>query len=262
MGKIGYSSGDLGGHESESDNLDVDPTLYSPQVLENLKDLNSAFPDVDVNTLVRFAKNSTADGQGSPVEMYTNYLAWRETFPRYSDHDLVFRPQIPNFPRRWCQRGGLAADGSHIIFVQGAAYDTTVATVENYVERCCHVCDELIPDDSFPGQICILIDCRPYKGMKNPPATKMLTFFKLVATVISNNYPGRISKVVIYPIPRIITGLINVILRMFNRDTREKLNFISGSGSIGSKCPTKFWNYVDDAVQLPEATRQWHVKEK
>jgi hypothetical protein len=83
---------------------------------------------------------------------------------------------------------------------------------------------------------------------------------RLVAQVITNNYPGRISKVIIYPIPRIITGLVSVILRMFNRETREKLNFLSGSGNVGAKCPTKFWNYVDDPSQLPESARKWHKK--
>jgi hypothetical protein len=138
---------------------------------------------------------------------------------------VVFRPTIPGFPRKWCQRGGLASDGSHVIFVQGAMYDTSVTTVENYVERCCHVIDHLIPEDGSPGQITILIDCRPYEGMLNPPATKMLTFFKLVSQMISSKHPGRISKVVIYPIPRIITGLVNMILRMFTKDTREKVRF-------------------------------------
>ncbi|GMH59738.1 hypothetical protein TrRE_jg743 [Triparma retinervis] len=194
--------------------------------------------------------------------MYHSYLAWREGFPRFTDHSVVFRPTIPGFPRNWCQPGGLATDGSRLIFVQGATYDTSVCLVGSYVERCCHVIDQVLPGDGYPGQVTILIDCRPYEGMMNPPATKMLTFFKLVAQVISNNHPGRISKVVIYPIPRIITGLVNMILRMFNKDTREKLNFISGRSSMGSPCPPKFWNYVEDPSELPESTRKWHVREQ
>ena len=61
--------------------------MYSPVVLKNLTDLKSAFPDAETTCLVRFAKNKGADSS-TPLEMFTNYLAWRETFPRMNDHEV------------------------------------------------------------------------------------------------------------------------------------------------------------------------------
>ena len=97
--------------------------------------------------------------------------------------------------------------------------------------------------------------------MKNPPAQQLFGYFKAVCAVVTANYPGRVSKVIIYPIPSLLVGLVNVIKRMFSKEVRDKLVFLGGGGSIGSKCPTKLWDYVADTEQFPEAARPHHFKE-
>ena len=133
------------------------------------------------------------------------------------------------------EKGGVAKDGSKIIFVQGAMYDKALAPVDKWVERTTHVIDSIFPVDSTAGLVSVFIDCRPYTGMKNPPAQQLLGFFKAVQQVCYANYPGRISKVVIYPIPTLLVGLINVVKRMFTKEVREK---VRNCGERSGNSPT------------------------
>ncbi|GMH79866.1 hypothetical protein TrST_g10329 [Triparma strigata] len=232
---------------------------YGENVVEALRSmLHSFYPGVSIEVLLRFAANSPK----TAVDDYTAHLTWREANPLMTDHDTTFYPVEPaDFPQTWMEKGGVAKDGSKIIFVQGAMYDKALAPVDKWVERTTHVIDSIFPVDSTAGLVSVFIDCRPYKGMKNPPAQQLLGFFKAVQQVCYANYPGRISKVVIYPIPTLLVGLINVVKRMFTKEVREKLIFLGGSGSIGSKCPKKLWDYIEDASELPEASRINHSKQ-
>ena len=105
----------------------------------------------------------------------------------------------------------------------------------------------------------VFVDCRPYKGLKNPPAQQLFGYFKAVSVAITNNYPGRISKVILYPIPSFLVGLIKVIKRMFTKEVQDKLVFLGGGGSVGAKCPKKLWDYVDGPEHFPESVRPFHV---
>lgn len=172
--------------------------ISTTNTFTSLKLIVRCFEGVKVEVALRFAATSPR----TAVEDYTRHLTWREGQPLMTDHSTMFYPiSPPDFPRKWMERGGLAKDGSHIIFCQGAMYDKAICGVEKYVERTTNVVDSIFPVDSDSGLVSVFIDCRPYKGMKNPPAQQLLGFFRAVQEVCSANFPGRISKVVIYPIP-------------------------------------------------------------
>ena len=90
------------------------------------------FPESSFDLLLRFAANSPK----TAINDYTAHLTWRETNPLMTDHSIVFHPSDPiDFPKKWMEKGGIAKDGSYVLFVQGAMYDKSIAPVEKYIER-------------------------------------------------------------------------------------------------------------------------------
>lgn len=131
-----------------------------------------------------------------------------------------------------------------------------------YIDRACHMIDEIFPEPSQPGKVAIFIDCRTHTSFVNPPASKMLGFFKQMSITLGANYPGRIGKIVIYPISKFLVGIIAIIMQMFDKETREKLIFVSGNARMEAGAPKGLWAYLESSSELPENVRKWHNKNR
>ena len=105
----------------------------------------------------------------------------------------------------------------------------------------------------------MLLDVRTGDGWLNPPAQKLLPFFKHMAKVVPNHYPERLKRVVIYPLPWIVAALIKVVKNLFDPVTREKFIVLSGSDKTGAPCPVDLGEYVTRAG-LPDHGRAIHLE--
>ncbi|GMI36481.1 hypothetical protein TeGR_g6396 [Tetraparma gracilis] len=219
--------------------------------------MTAAFPDSPAEELLRFATAHRKKGAGAGIEAYHAYKAWRATFPYFVHDPEVFYPLEPaNFPRDWLSFGGLAKDGSSVVVCAGGMYDASTGGIQTYVDRCCHAIDHLCPPGTN-GQISLFVDCRAQPGMLNPPASQLVSFFRDVANTCAANYPGRLSKIILYTVPWFVAGLINLIMKMLPKDMVEKITIIGG----GKEVPKKLWDHID-FDQLPEFNKKYHKSKK
>jgi len=47
----------------------------------------------------------------------------------------------------------------------------------------------------------VLVDTAAYAGMRNEPATRVLLYARRVASVLNKHFPGRLIKLIIFPVP-------------------------------------------------------------
>jgi len=116
-------------------------------------------------------------------------------------------------------------------------------------------------DKAFPssdgGKGTVLIDTRPKTGLLNIPAHRMVPFFQMASSVLQLNYPERLHKLIIYPMPALVGHLWWVVKGFLDTRTAAKFQIFSGSSVTGSPCPEALGKFVAQQ-QLPRDTWEEH----
>ena len=98
-------------------------------------------------------------------------------------------------------------------------------------------------------KLTIMIDVREGAGWPNVPAYKMVGFLKTVVRVFESNFPERVHKFVVFPVPLILKGLVNTIKLLFDPTTAKKLTLATGSALVKSPLPRKdLSEYIDEPI--------------
>jgi len=198
--------------------------------------MQARFPNAARAELLRFYR-ATRDVKKA-IAMFTAHEAFLVAHPL--EELAAARQKIPEFFIRPCP--GKALDGTPILLVQGARYDKATST-EEYVLA---VMDELeralCRDDTT--QWTVLLDIRCQEGWANLAATEMLPFFKALNTMATEHYPERIHRVVIYPMPSVVSRLWYVVKQFIDTATRKKVVLLSGPSEEGGPCPKELGLYV------------------
>ena len=164
-GRVGFGPDPSLTTSSEEEDEDLTKRLkqiresHPDAVVKALREMAYATsnPKESINQMLRFAVNSPS----TALEDYQKHLAWRESNPKSTDHDSVFHPTQPtDFPRLWMERGGVAKDGSRLLFSQGARYDKATGGLEAYVKRTWNCVDSIFPDEEVAGMLTVFVDCR------------------------------------------------------------------------------------------------------
>jgi hypothetical protein len=183
--------------------------------------------------------------------MYREHLRWRKGQGRPENLLEAARAVPPKYIRQY----GMAMDGTPVIYIQGARYDTGI-DAEKYMLACCQCIDSFL-DSNDDRKLTCLIDCRPQEGMENAKAHKMLPFFKLVCSVMPVNYPERLKRVVIYPMPMVVQSLWHMCRSFLEPATASKFEVIRGAADIGSPCPMELREVIS-YEQLPFDAQKYH----
>lgn len=111
--------------------------------------------------------------------------------------------------------------------------------------------DELVKSDD-DCKVTVLIDARWQEGCQNVPAHSMMPFFQMAASVFPNNFPERLDKVVIYPVPLVVSPLWWGVQSFLDTVTRDKVILLYGEGTFecGVPLPDGLGEYVE-MDQLP-----------
>lgn len=208
------------------------------------------FPGSTAQELFRFCRARPQSIQEA-ARMYRDHLEWRAG--KGSPQALMEASSA--IPDKYIRSLGRGMDGTPVIFVQGARYDETIAP-ELYVQACAHVIDSVFDPNSIEKGI-VFIDTRPCEGWNNAPVHKMISFFKLACSVLPRNFPERMQRVVIYPLPWIFASLWRLVRNLLDPVTQDKFVVLSGSSDFGSPCPdglNKFL-FLD---QLPQDAHMMH----
>ena len=151
-------------------------------------------------------------------KMLSDHLAWREA--------NLPRPPPTGRPE-WAHWHGRAIDGTRVLHVTPAKCDLSAATAEEYVLDMAQVLDSEL-DRNNAEMITILMDTRGGTGWPNPPAPQFVTLARLGAKVLSDNFPERLVKLCIYPVPSILTFVYMMIKPFIPAKTVGKIGLLTG----------------------------------
>lgn len=206
------------------------------------------FPNAPAKELLRFCQ-ARPDSVDEAIDMYAQHLKWRL---QDGDPDRL-AAAFGALPQNYCRRAGRARDGSPTLLVQGARYDPAVGS-KPFVLGLCHVIDQMGCDEKFT----LLVDLRPGEGWPNVPAYRMIPFIRLIASICPSNYPERVHRILVYPLPPMVEQLTRVIKSLMDEGTRRKIEVISGPSEVGSPCPRELGKHVS-YEQLPEDAQSMHL---
>lgn len=103
-------------------------------------------------------------------------------------------PRVGNVPD-WMWFDGGARDGgtgkkSLLLWVQGAMFNSSAASVDEYVLATTRVLDSAL-DRASDDKVEVFVDTAAYRGMNNEPASHIVRFASAVASTLNRHYPGR-----------------------------------------------------------------------
>lgn len=121
---------------------------------------------------------------------------------------------------------GTALDGTPLLFMRGAFYSSKIATPLQYVLAAAYVIDTVLAK-SDQISVTVLVHASGIAGAPNESAD--INFIKLFVQVLSDNYPERLKKLVIYPFPWFARAMWGIIKLFVDKRTQDKVVLIPGT---------------------------------
>jgi len=203
-----------------------------------LAELATRFPEAPAEELARFLGCRGAASVDDAAAAYGAHLEWRRG-PGAPERLLQAARAVP---QGFVRVGGAALDGSAVVLVQGARFDPAIAS-EEYVLACSQAMDMATPSGS-EGSATILIDIRPGEGWPNPPATKLLPFFRALCKGLPANYPERMGRVIIFPVNSVFSYIWSLVSGLLDKSVKGSCVTLSGRAALGAPCPLELGRYV------------------
>jgi len=208
-----------------------------------------SFPGATELEIVRY-RRARPNSLEEAAQLYKDDVAWRSA--EGSPENLAAAAAA--IPPQFVRAHGTATDGSKVILVQGARYDSSI-DVDKYVLACFRVLDQVVSRPDSDDLVTLLIDVRPHTGWPNAPAPTMFPFFKQAAA-LANSHPaqsGQLKRVIFYPLPGIFRHILTVASVLVDKASRDKFLIFSGASGIGAECPLEMARYVPFEEFPPDA---------
>ncbi|CAB9519713.1 expressed unknown protein [Seminavis robusta] len=157
---------------------------------------------------------------------------------------LILTHKLPN--------GQEAQDlnGRRIFHMMPAQIDDQICNLSTYSLAIALYLDRKIQRDSLE-KVTIAMDLRPGRGWRNTSAVKLLPFIKSIVGLLLVNFPERLSKAVLYPLPFAFSWVFSAVKAVIDPDTAEKLQVLSGSAGVDSPLPlNKLTRFMGQDVAL------------
>eukprot|EP00435_Cladocopium_sp_Y103_P029476 s464_g7.t1 len=194
----------------------------------SLQALREKFPDAAQDELWRFARARCRDPEAA-IAMYVGQQRWRQG---QGDPEAL-RKIFSKVPF------GFVASGT-VDALDGTRYTLAI----------CHVLDGIF--ESEEDRVTVLIDVRRGEGWPNPPAIKLLPFIRACASIISDHYPERLSRLILFPVPWVAKVILGIVQRLLDPVTFNKIILVTGDDQIGSPCNAKELRKYITKESLPE----------
>ena len=175
-------------------------------------ELHALFPDADECEVVRFL----VARKGSVEQAATMLSAARRWHASHFPSEL--RALIPALKTGCFFAHGAARDGTPTLYFRGALYDSKAATPMQYALAAAYVIDRALAA-STQTAVTVMVHVRAAPGAPNEPAD--VTFIKNFVKVLSDNYPERLRRLVLYPFPffgRFVWSLVRVFVDKRSQD--------------------------------------------
>ena len=187
-------------------------------------------------------------------EMLAAHMEWRRATLTASADAPVLGRTLPEFarlldPRVRCR------DGRRVCVVIGSMYDSSLASAEDYTMALARMMDANLSRDS-DEKFTVLIDCRGGDGFANPRPWSLLPWMKSLAYTLAPNFPERLGRMVITPVPWVAKALWVAASQILDEKTAAKCGPISGPASRRDPLPAELDQFFDGAaLEAAEAYR-------
>eukprot|EP00980_Cylindrotheca_fusiformis_P021181 scaffold8136_cov127-Cylindrotheca_fusiformis.AAC.21 len=139
-------------------------------------------------------------------------------------------------------------NGKRIMHLLPARINPELATPETYANVFAFYLDYNFGRTNT-DKVTILVDIRAGEGWANTPVLAMRKVLKRIISVFEYNFPERVEKFVVFPVPRIARGLFNAIKVLFDSNTAKKICLVTGPDGVDAAVPKlDIEEYIDGAV--------------
>mmetsp|Transcript_14687 Transcript_14687/g.33752 ORF Transcript_14687/g.33752 Transcript_14687/m.33752 type:complete len:298 (+) Transcript_14687:342-1235(+) len=133
-------------------------------------------------------------------------------------------------------RCALDRSGRKILQVLPAMVDLSVAPEEAWALALALYLEGRLDKDSAETLV-VAVDVRGGKGWANPAPRALLSFVRTVSVVLERNFPERLSRVVLFPVPAAASYLWKVVKLFLDRATAKKIEFVRGDSGSDAALP-------------------------
>ena len=215
--------------------------------------LASEFPTVPAATRQRFL--TARDGDAALASsMLREHLAWRAANFPLRDGAPRIGAGLPAFT--WVHPGR-ARDGTRVVSQMCCMVDLKARSAEEYVTGVAQFLFDLFDDDT-DEKLTVLIDARPVAGAPNVRADKLLPFILQMSKTLSLQFPERLQRAVVYPIPWALSFVWGLVRPFLPAKTADKIQLQAGPCAGDSPCPVKLGRVVS-LQALRDADRPRHA---
>ncbi|CAJ1936631.1 unnamed protein product [Cylindrotheca closterium] len=163
------------------------------------------------------------------------------TIKRSNIDQVLFRHQLEGKSIR--DKGGHT-----ILHVLPSRIDRKVASAIIYANAFAFYLDMNL-DRNSDEKITIFLDVRGGEGFPNPSPKTMLKFISTVSRVLEFNFPERLEKLIIFPVPMLARGVFQPIKLLMHGKTVNKIELISGSANRHAALPkAALEKFIDSKV--------------
>jgi hypothetical protein len=198
------------------------------------RELHALFPDADECEVVRFLIARKGSVEQAAAMLSAARLWHAAHFPS------ALRELVPALKTGCFFAHGAARDGTPALYFRGALYDSKAATPMQYALAAAYVIDRALAA-SPQTAVTVMVHVRAAPGAPNEPAD--VTFIKNFVKVLSDNYPERLRRLVLYPFPlfgRVVWSLVKVFV-----DKRSQDKVVLLPGVQDGEPPPQLLTYVD-----------------
>lgn len=128
-------------------------------------------------------------------------------------------------------------DGHRILHLLPAQMDPHVASHETFALCIAFYLERKLGRNTME-KMTVVIDVRAGHGWANPRPNKLIPFIKGISSLMEKNFPERLSKSILFPLPRAATVIWGVIKKFLDPNTAEKIVVLSGNA--GTDAPPPF----------------------
>ena len=196
-------------------------------------EMQRLFPDANESEIVRFliARKGVVEQASSMLRAARQWHA--ANFPS------KLKELIPALKTGCFFAHGHALDGTPTLYFRGALYDTKAATPMQYALSAAYVIDTALARSQQPA-VTVIVHVARVPGAPNEGAD--LNFIKSFIKVLSDNYPERLRRLVLYHFPlfgRVVWSIVKVFV---DKRSQDKVILLTG---VNGELPQQLLNYVD-----------------
>ena len=197
-------------------------------------EMHRLFPDANESEIVRFliARKGVVEHSSA---MLRAARQWHTTnFPS------KLKEIIPALKTGCIFAHGQALDGTPTLYFRSALYDSKAATAMQYTLAAAYVIDNILASTN-QSAVTVIVCVAQVPGAPNEGAD--LNFIKSFVKVLSDNYPERLRRSVLYPFPLFGRVVWSIVKLFVDKRSQEKVVLLPGDGD--GNLPEQLLNYVD-----------------